>query len=676
MTLAPRLDPAFCLRLTETLAHFVWQGALAAGAVVFFEPALRRISAAARYGFLSAALLVMAACPVITYWLLGIATDESAPLRVERVNVSGTDPGPPPQKLTYVRPVVPAPPPPRTEAAPEIVAPAQAGEPIRKTWAERLRPYSRGVALAYLLGIAVMLGRFLLALRGGQRLRRSAVRVSRERVLSAAARQARELGLRCAPPVWACAKLAAPVLVGVLRPAVLLPLSLAAELSPDQLEAILAHELAHLRRRDHLALLVQRLIEAALFFHPAVWYVSRRIDAERENACDDLVVALGARPAEYARGLAHAAAAAIGPAPALALAATGRVSHLRRRIQRLLGKTDEPLVVSQWFPVTCIVASMTAMLIAPHLHKSTNEPGWLPLDRLLARAIELRSRVHDLTVDATDLQVDEGRGMDVNRNRVVLKGAKEYRRRRTNSFGRDNVMPASDVQMCYDGRRTAIRMIVGDPSALEKPASVKADGVVADGIAPLYYPRDVGFFRLNLMAAAPPHNPGECGCGDSNLVSLLSSPTARVRPVTETIDGHECEVVEIPGDLAVWLDLERGLLPLKQEFFVRDSERVRDEYLVTAAAEFDDGVWLAVRGVQRTFPMDAQDPRPREGDVTRIFVQTRTDGSLKLQVNRRLDDRPFDFRTAMPTGASLVDRDRNYAPIHLGGSSAAAGDEQ
>ena len=84
----------------------------------------------------------------------------------------------------------------------------------------------------------------------------------------------------------------------------LLPASALAGLSPQQLEAILAHELAHIRRHDYLVNLLQTLVETLLFYHPAVWWLSRRIRIERENCCDDLAVSLCGDPVAYAKALA------------------------------------------------------------------------------------------------------------------------------------------------------------------------------------------------------------------------------------------------------------------------------------------------------------------------------------------------------------------------------------
>ena len=87
-----------------------------------------------------------------------------------------------------------------------------------------------------------------------------------------------------------------PTVIGWLRPVVLVPASALAGMTPQQLEAILAHELAHIRRHDYLVNLLQTLVETLLFYHPAVWWLSRRIRIERENCCDDLAVSLCGDP--------------------------------------------------------------------------------------------------------------------------------------------------------------------------------------------------------------------------------------------------------------------------------------------------------------------------------------------------------------------------------------------
>ncbi len=130
-----------------------------------------------------------------------------------------------------------------------------------------------------------------------------------------------------------------PVVIGLIRPAILVPAGLLAGLPPQHLEAILLHELAHIRRFDYLVNLVQTLVESLLFYHPAVWWVSGRMRAERENCCDDMVVALHGDAREYAAVLVTLEERrSVGREPALA--ATG--GELMLRIRRLLNQSDEP----------------------------------------------------------------------------------------------------------------------------------------------------------------------------------------------------------------------------------------------------------------------------------------------------------------------------------------------
>ena len=87
-----------------------------------------------------------------------------------------------------------------------------------------------------------------------------------------------------------CDRLVTPVLVGVVRPLILLPAAAMSGWSAEQFEMVLLHELAHVRRWDNLVNLIQRLVESALFFHPAVWIVSGWVRKEREHCCDEIVV--------------------------------------------------------------------------------------------------------------------------------------------------------------------------------------------------------------------------------------------------------------------------------------------------------------------------------------------------------------------------------------------------
>jgi len=143
----------------------------------------------------------------------------------------------------------------------------------------------------------------------------------------------RRLGLDRAIRYCECRRLEAPAVIGWFRPVVLLPVTALTGLSEQQLEAVIAHELAHVRRFDSLVNLFQVAAETLLFYHPAVWWVSRRVRAERENCCDDVAVSVCGDAGEYARTLV--AMEEWRSAPSLAMAANR--SPLRNRVARLLG---------------------------------------------------------------------------------------------------------------------------------------------------------------------------------------------------------------------------------------------------------------------------------------------------------------------------------------------------
>jgi protocatechuate 3,4-dioxygenase beta subunit len=166
------------------------------------------------------------------------------------------------------------------------------------------------------------------------RLRTNGVSTVAGEYLEAAARTARRMGLRRVVRLVHNARVSCPMVVGALRPVILLPTCLLTGLSLAEIELILAHELAHVRRHDYLVNLVQSLVETLLFYHPAVWWVSRQIRTEREHCCDDVAVSVTGDRTAYVRALA-AVAEMSGGARRLAPAATG--GALLGRVRRLLG---------------------------------------------------------------------------------------------------------------------------------------------------------------------------------------------------------------------------------------------------------------------------------------------------------------------------------------------------
>ncbi len=153
-----------------------------------------------------------------------------------------------------------------------------------------------------------------------------------------------------------------PLVIGYLKPIVLFPLALANQLDIQQVEAILIHELSHVRRNDYLLNLIKTGIETLLFFNPFIWLGSRFIHIEREHACDDLVLAFTGTPITYAHALLKLELLKDKVSPTLSMAATGNNQHLYQRIKRITDmKTNYMNAKQQFFAITLSIATIISL---------------------------------------------------------------------------------------------------------------------------------------------------------------------------------------------------------------------------------------------------------------------------------------------------------------------------
>jgi beta-lactamase regulating signal transducer with metallopeptidase domain len=360
------LFPAgLCTRIALTLAHFLWQAALIDLLVTLLAVALREATAATRYWLYLAGLLLMVACPVATWTLLNPPATPAQPAHA--TFAAGAIHAP-------ARNVAPADfvaPPPPTESVGELHALRALRTALTGIDWSRYAPHA---VTAYLLGVSVMLLRVLIGLGGGAKLRRSSTAIDDPLILAALNRAADRIAARVIPPLARCAAVAVPCVIGIFRPVILLPPAVLSGLRPDQIESILAHELAHVKHHDQLVNLLQRLIEALLFFHPSVWRVSRRLRIEREHRCDELVLRAGDSPSAYASSLLRVAelcsTSGWHATPWMAL----HSQHgLRARIVRILAArspTDPEMRLSRvWMLAAAMLIGIT--LSAMWYHRST-----------------------------------------------------------------------------------------------------------------------------------------------------------------------------------------------------------------------------------------------------------------------------------------------------------------
>ena len=353
------LSPEMSIRWGLTLLHFLWQG-IFIGLVTFSAARLlRNQSAVVRYWLHAAALL---ACPVtvaVTFAVVQIpsALEESSALEwsavpqpaipVAGLTLEFPDTQFPDTQYPDLNPHAAIDPSDVEVADPQAKSTVASDEslnaPTGVSSSERIPSWlsatAKAMTLAYAVGVVGFLIRLASALWGGHRLRAISRPVSDSTLLKLIRDQAQCVGLRLVPVVAWCERIAVPTVIGVLRPMILLPATLTTGLSPDEFSAILSHEMAHIRRYDLWMNLLQRVIESLLFFHPVVWFLSRRLSAEREICCDDLVVRCGHEPMHYAGALLRMAelCAGVSPQNSLALAATtGGPTLLEHRVLRLI----------------------------------------------------------------------------------------------------------------------------------------------------------------------------------------------------------------------------------------------------------------------------------------------------------------------------------------------------
>lgn len=170
-----------------------------------------------------------------------------------------------------------------------------------------------------------------------------------------------ELGVRRPVQLLESALAKTPMALGWLKPVILLPIGAVNHLTPMQVEAILAHELAHVIRHDYLLNLLQSLVETIFYFNPAVWWVSAQVRTERENCCDDIAVRLCGNSLAYAKALVSLQELQTS-APALAMPFSKNKNQLLLRIQRILQPSQNKSNVMEKLSATLLLTVAVVLL--------------------------------------------------------------------------------------------------------------------------------------------------------------------------------------------------------------------------------------------------------------------------------------------------------------------------
>jgi beta-lactamase regulating signal transducer with metallopeptidase domain len=302
------MNPETIRVLGWCLLHFLWQGAVLA---LLLSAVLTRLrTPATRYGSAVCVLALMIAAPLLTFVILQGPSETLQPLSSGALE----------EMRTGVESV-------------QVMAATSGARQLLPLVSAMSSDWLSYAVLAWFAGVYMFTLRTLGAWMLLMRLRRQHAESIAGELLETCLALQRRLGVTRAVR-FVCSKVVdSPAVLGWLRPVVVLPLSALAGLTPWQMEAVIAHELAHIKRWDAWVNVFQIATETLLFYHPAVWWVNRVIRNEREHCCDDIAVQACGDAYGYARALALLEESRT--ASVLALAANGGV--LATRIGRLLG---------------------------------------------------------------------------------------------------------------------------------------------------------------------------------------------------------------------------------------------------------------------------------------------------------------------------------------------------
>jgi len=324
------------------VVHFLWQGVVIGSLAFLVLTGLQRRTASARY---AVALFALAGCAGA--FLVTLAIELNG--RIAPPLVIGTGSG--------------------TSIVTEFASPSRLMNIIAYIW----------VVGTAMLGVRVFVQWLL-----GQRLKSLQVSQPDQRWLDIFTSLTRELGVAKTPRFLQSAIAEVPMVVGFVSPVVLVPVSTFTSLTPEQLKAVLAHELWHIRRGDHWVNAMQIAIETILFFHPAVWWLSSQVRIERENCCDDAAVRSAGNPRVLAEALTRLETLRIH-IPSTALSSNG--GPLMNRIARMIGAPTNRSGPG-WLPAAALGAGMLVLSAVGISHAAMATP---PSDVSIVEALRVAS---------------------------------------------------------------------------------------------------------------------------------------------------------------------------------------------------------------------------------------------------------------------------------------------
>ena len=522
----------FAPAIVRALVHSLWQVALLAFLAAVSFALLRRRSAGLRHAVGMLYLLAMTVAPLVTFALCW-----RVPAMSLKVGARAAATALPATGLGAVL-------------------------DLNQSWSDWI---PLGVTLVWTLGVALML---LRQIGGWQFIRRlqqqpyselSPAWHKRVQVLRLA------LGISRAVTVRLADHVVSPFTAHFLRPLIWLPVSLLTQLPPQQIEALLAHELAHIRRLDWLWNGMQCVVEAMLFYHPGMWWLSRRIRQERELACDDLAVAVCGDPIALAEALAALEHQRL-PNSRFVLAAQG--GSLMKRITHLL--SSQPAHQSWRVPGALLALLCSGTLCAAQIDSSSQFLTHLKFQS----TIDSSGTVREITAEGLDRQ--------------------RYYRASTDS----------------QGHTTEIYQEDGRPKPIDNRVRLWLDQVSRRSVAPSPMPSPSAAALAGIVArpaAPPPATPAPTA---PPAPAALPTPDALVSPALPPMPPSIASADEFSGLLSS-LNTDRRLVAITGSPAVVEPDTFRGRFDTGAASGFNLVDGAAPRAARADFVLIFSGPKGR-----------------------------------------------------------------
>ena len=330
----------FTHSLVWALLYSLWQGMIVYGCLYLLLKIAGNISSGIRY------YLSLGAFTSLFTWFAATWADQYQKLK--GITVYVTQPG-----INAASPI--------TYSARTVVSDPVSFDMFRHSFSG-VEQYSSIIVILYFIGLGLMFLRFLINWLQLHELRTNGVVSPDEHLNELTLYWSEQLNISFPVRLLMSSRIDVPMMLGTFRPVILIPVAAMSQLSLDQVEAILLHELAHIKRQDYLVNILQTIAETVLFFNPFVWLLSSAIRQEREHCCDDLVVAHTANPMPYARALAMLECERSGNQ--LSLAITGNKNQLFNRIKRIMEMKKQNINYSQLSIIILAIIAITFSVAA------------------------------------------------------------------------------------------------------------------------------------------------------------------------------------------------------------------------------------------------------------------------------------------------------------------------